>query len=75
MEFEKDSLIRSEESVEYKVRGGQREGAGRPSLGTTKKVSITLPDEIWEKIDEAKKEETMSAFLRALIINSNGGIF
>jgi hypothetical protein len=31
--------------------GGKREGAGRPSLGTTKKVSLTLPDEVWERID------------------------
>lgn len=25
---------------------------GRPSLGVTKKVSVTLPVEIWEQLDE-----------------------
>lgn len=49
--------------------GGKREGAGRPSLGTTKKVSITLPDEVWKEIDEARGERTMSAFLRDIILN------
>jgi hypothetical protein len=24
---------------------------GRPSLGVTKKVSITLPEEVWDKLD------------------------
>lgn len=50
--------------------GGKRDGAGRPSLGTTKKVSITLPDMVWERIDDSKKEQTMSAFLRELIMEN-----
>lgn len=50
--------------------GGRREGAGRPSLGTTKKVSITLPDEIWQKLDDHRKNQAMSAFLRELIIEN-----
>ncbi|WP_224771320.1 hypothetical protein [Metabacillus idriensis] len=50
--------------------GGKREGAGRPSLGTTKKVSITLPDEIWEKLEQHRKEQAMSAFLRELIMEN-----
>lgn len=41
---------------------------GRPSLGTTKKVSITLPDEVWERIDEEKENMSMSAFLRFVIL-------
>lgn len=49
--------------------GGKREGAGRPSLGTTKKVSITLPDEVWQQIEETKGERSMSAFLRDIILN------
>lgn len=50
--------------------GGKRDGAGRPSLGKTKKVSITLPDEVWERIDDSKKEQSMSAFLRELIMEN-----
>lgn len=52
-----------------KKHGGKREGAGRPSLGTTKKVSITLPDESWEQIEKARGERSMSAFLRDIILN------
>jgi hypothetical protein len=49
--------------------GGKREGAGRPSLGTTKKVSLTLPDEVWENIDEDKEQEgvSQSAVLRSIV--------
>lgn len=52
------------------THGGKREGAGRPSLGTTKKVSITLPDDIWEKLEKEKGEQSMSAFLRELIMEN-----
>jgi hypothetical protein len=38
--------------------GGKREGAGRPALGTTKKVSLTLADEIWEKLEEYQEKES-----------------
>lgn len=50
--------------------GGKREKAGRPSLGLTKKVSITLPDELWAKLDESKQDQSMSAFLRELIMEN-----
>lgn len=52
-------------------RGGKRKGAGRPSLGTTKKLSITLPDEIWEQMDDARGRRPLSAFLREIITNGN----
>lgn len=44
-------------------------GVGRPSLGTTKKVSLTLPDEIWEKIEGRINEtgENQSKILRTII--------
>lgn len=48
--------------------GGKREGAGRPSLGTTKKVSITLPDQVWEEIHQKRGKKPLSAFLRELIL-------
>lgn len=42
---------------------------GRPSLGTTKKVSLTLPDEIWEMLDARNKElgVSQSQSLRMMI--------
>lgn len=42
---------------------------GRPSIGTTKKVSLTLPDEIWEMIERRKKEwgASQSQTLRMMI--------
>jgi len=35
-------------------RGGRREGAGRKSTGTTKRLSINLADETWEQVEEKK---------------------
>ena len=42
---------------------------GRPSLGTTKKVSLTLPDEIWEMIEKRKEKwgVSQSQTLRTMI--------
>jgi metal-responsive CopG/Arc/MetJ family transcriptional regulator len=40
--------------------GGKREGAGRPSVGTTRRISLTLPDEIWEFIDKRKEKRGVS---------------
>ncbi|MFY0805776.1 CopG family transcriptional regulator [Peribacillus frigoritolerans] len=53
--------------------GGCREGAGRPSLGVTRKVSITLPDEIWNEIEREKGDLAMSAFLRDLVMHRSKG--
>lgn len=51
------------------LRGGKREGAGRTPIGTTKKVSLTLPDEIWEQIEEEKRKNAanQSETLRSII--------
>lgn len=32
------------------TRGGLREGSGRKSIGVTKKVSLTLTEEMWEEL-------------------------
>lgn len=40
---------------------------GRPSLGLTKKISLTLPKETWEWFDEAA-EGNRSELLRRLVI-------
>lgn len=55
--------------------GGKREGAGRPSLGTTRKVSITLPDTVWSGIEEKKGEKSMSAYLRELLMPKSVYVF
>ncbi|ANS52166.1 CopG family transcriptional regulator [Bacillus cereus] len=46
--------------------GGKREGAGRPSLGITKKVSITLSEEDWKRIEDTNK--AFSQFFRELTL-------
>ncbi|ARJ25653.1 CopG family transcriptional regulator [Bacillus sp. ISL-8] len=46
--------------------GGKRAGAGRPSLGMTKKVSITLSEEDWKRIADSKK--SFSQFFRELTL-------
>ena len=47
--------------------------AGRPTIGVTKKVSITLPDAIWKKIEDEKGNMAMSAYLREFILNGLEG--
>lgn len=49
-----------------------RPAMGRPPLGVTKKVSITLPEEVWKEIEEEKGEAAMSAFLRQTILDRKG---
>lgn len=49
--------------------GGKREGAGRPSVGSTKRVALTLPDETWEEVEQHKKkwDFSMSQTIRRMI--------
>lgn len=50
--------------------------AGRPAVGTTKKVSLTLPDELWERVEERKEKwgANQSQALRKIIEGYfNGG--
>lgn len=54
-------------------QGGYREGAGRPSLGETKKVSITLPADSWKVIEKKKGDLTMAAYFRNLLLNDLHG--
>src|SRR5690625_2827529 len=49
-----------------KLALGQLGKIGRPSMGVTKKVSITLPNEDWNWLDE-QAEGNRSKFLRYLI--------
>lgn len=49
----------------------KKENVGRPSMGVTKKVSITLPDDIWSKIKSDIKDKdlkSMSAYFRELTL-------
>ncbi|HWJ77578.1 MAG TPA: hypothetical protein VNR61_05845 [Niallia sp.] len=49
----------------------KKESVGRPSMGVTKKVSITLPNDIWSKIESEKQEsnlKSMSAYFRELAL-------
>ncbi|CAH1056023.1 hypothetical protein [Paenibacillus pseudetheri] len=42
------------------TRGGLREGAGRKSTGVTKKVSLTLSEEVWQEIEQACADQNAS---------------
>jgi hypothetical protein len=49
----------------------KKENVGRPSIGVTKKVSITLPEDIWSKIKSDIKDKdlkSMSAYFRELAL-------
>jgi hypothetical protein len=39
------------------------------SLGETKRISITLPEEVWEELERIRGGETKSTFFRHLILN------
>ncbi|WP_233531937.1 ribbon-helix-helix domain-containing protein [Paenibacillus alkalitolerans] len=41
-------------------KGGPREGAGRKGFGETKKISLTLPNETWGKIENHCSENNAS---------------
>jgi len=41
-------------------KGGLREGAGRKSIGTTKKASLTLTDETWSKLERECSDRVLS---------------
>ncbi|RJG23295.1 hypothetical protein [Paenibacillus thiaminolyticus] len=43
-------------------RGGARVGAGRPSLGVKKPVSITLPSDDWEEIDNLIQRKEFKSY-------------
>ncbi|CAM3215217.1 ribbon-helix-helix protein, CopG family [Paenibacillus lupini] len=42
------------------ARGGLRKGAGRRNIGVTKKVSLTLTEEIWDKVEKQCQEQQLS---------------
>lgn len=50
-------------------RGGTRKGAGRKPIGTTRKISLTLPQECWDEIDRycARGDYSVSEVLRSII--------
>lgn len=50
-------------------RGGLREGAGRKNIGATKKVSLTLTDNIWELLEKhcVDKKQSRSEVIRNII--------
>lgn len=52
-------------------RGGKREGAGRKPQGITRKVSLTLTEDEWAKIENSGG--TVAAFLRELMQHSKQG--
>jgi hypothetical protein len=54
-----------------KIASGQLGKVGRPSLGITKKVSLTLDQDTWDWLDE-KAEGNRSQFLRETVWNALG---
>ena len=50
----------------------KKEKLGRPSLGVTKKISLTLPKDVWDKIEIEKTEldlKSTSAYFRKFILD------
>jgi len=51
-------------------KGGAREGAGRKGIGLTKKISLTLPESIWEDLEARcqSKQISRSELIREIIM-------
>lgn len=49
----------------------EKRSVGRPAMGETRKISVTLPPNVWKKIEKMKGDMTMSAFFRAVILASD----
>lgn len=51
------------------TKGGPRPGAGRKRIGITKKVSITLPQEMWDALEQRvlAEQSTKSEVIRKMI--------
>lgn len=63
-------IINNSEGIDvYTLVFEIKNSVGRPSLGVTKKVSITLPEEIWNMIEQRKEElgVSQSQTLRMMI--------
>ncbi|WP_257209120.1 ribbon-helix-helix domain-containing protein [Bacillus cereus] len=67
--YEDNTLEKEKSNLIQNKRGGKREGAGRKGFGVTKKVSVTLPSEVWREIEELceKGNLNQSKVLRELI--------
>lgn len=66
---EYDLLAKEIGKLSNQIREEYTSPIGRPSLGLTKKISLTLAEDLWKKIDELKEEndESQSAILRGII--------
>ena len=42
--------------------GGSRPGAGRPSVGMRKVVSVSMPEEEWQKIDRLIESKNYTGY-------------
>lgn len=67
--LEKGNLIQKEnEKSNQNQRGGKRKGAGRKAFGITKKVSLTLSEDVWSEIGNLiENGSNQSEVLRSLI--------
>ncbi|PAF33736.1 hypothetical protein CHI14_01055 [Paenibacillus sp. 7516] len=50
-------------------KGGLREGSGRKSIGTTKKISLTLTDDLWERLEKdcTDNNQSRSEVIRKMV--------
>ncbi|MFF2482406.1 hypothetical protein [Paenibacillus sp. NPDC058071] len=64
-----EKLIDSKNSELIRTKGGSRKGAGRKPIGVTRKISLTLPQSLWEEIDRCchRGDHSVSEVLRSII--------
>lgn len=51
------------------MRGGKREGAGRKSIGVSRRAALTLSEELWSEVDALVEDQygSLSAFIRECV--------
>lgn len=67
--YSKDDYLVLCVDCRYKLATGQLGKVGRPSIGVTKKVSLTLSEDLWNEIEKIKTGEkiSQSELLRTII--------
>ncbi|MCQ6561829.1 ribbon-helix-helix domain-containing protein [Paenibacillus mendelii] len=59
-------------------KGGPRAGAGRKGFGVTKKISLTLSQELWETLEQrstslnCSRSETVRDIIEAFFLHDSG---
>ncbi|MBY9082358.1 hypothetical protein [Paenibacillus sp. CGMCC 1.18879] len=58
----KVTKIKDPNQSELPIRGGARAGAGRKSIGVKKHMALTMPQQMWDEIDNLIQKDGLSSY-------------